>query len=147
MTTERTEVQECYRWASDLLNANTSLVELIPRIYAEHVQRVPNGSSQFPYILGSYLGGIDVPGLGVRREQTHADFQWKIVTEGAPTANDRQAGVYMDHSLQTAVAQLSHGWYITCRRLQEISRAEYDVVKTLRYANTGGIYRCWIYAA
>lgn len=143
MTVERSEVEEAKRWAYDRLSSNGALVALIPRIYVDEVQRMPNGLGQFPYILGTYMGGIDIPGIGTTRAQTHADFQWRVVTEEAPTANDRMAERIMDVSLQTAVALYSNGWYITSRRIAPISRPEYGLGNS-RYQNIGGIYRLWI---
>ena len=143
----RSAVQEAKRWAFDLLNANAALIAIVPRIYVDQVQRESNGLGKFPYILGNFMGGVDVPGLGTNRVQTRADFQWRIVCEGPPTDDIRTAETLMDDSLQTAVAQLSNGWYFSCRRVTPIDRPEYDNVKTKRYSNLGGIYRLWIYKA
>lgn len=147
MSIERSAIQEAKRWAHGLLTGSTSLMNLIPRVYVDQVQRQPNGLGQFPYILGTFMSGIDIPGVGVNRVQTQADFQWRIVTEGPPTDDARLAEVIMDSLLQTAVTQLSNGWYFSCRRLMPIDRMEFDSTKTVSYRNIGGHYRCWIYAA
>jgi hypothetical protein len=144
---ERSAIEEAKRWGHTRLTSNADLLALIPRVYVDTVQREINGTTKFPYILGNFMAGIDIPALGTERIQTHADFQWRVVTEGVPTANDRAAELLMDNLLQTTVVDLSYGWLFTCRRIAPLNRLETDAQQIVRYHNFGGIYRLWVSAA
>ena len=141
----RREVGEAKRWFHRRLVAKVELVAIIPaaQIHVDHVQRSSEGPV-FPYILGNFMGGFDVQGMGTARQQTHGDFQWRVVTDGPPGDDAYEAEGHMDDALQTAVNDPQNGWLFTCRRVAPIDRPEFDKVKTKQYHNIGGIYRVWI---
>lgn len=145
----RSEIREALRWAARRLGAVTALTAIIPasRIYIDEVKRGPDGNPTFPYILGNFMGGNDVQGLGTARQQTQGDFQWRVVTEGPPDDAANQASVYMDQSLQSAAEQVLNGFKFSSRRVAPIDRPEWDRLKNKSYRNTGGIYRIWISVA
>lgn len=137
-----TEIQSAKKWIADLLQGDATLTALIPimNIFVDQAYR----DLGFPYIVISYSPGVDVPGLGTVREMTVASFFVRVVTEGAPTDDDRSAEVRMDYLLQHAVNQTSGGFLFSSRRVQPIDLPEYDENKRVRYHSLGGIYRVWI---
>lgn len=144
MADELSEVEQAKIWMVGMFKADAQLTPILAtRVYADQAYR----ELGFPYLLVTYMSGSDKNALGTTREQTIANFQVRIVVEKVIDVTARNAEKRMDYLLQHSVKVLSGAYYFTARRMQPINRPEYDMVKTLRYHNIGGIYRLWIYSA
>lgn len=134
------EVSEAFNVSYDLLHADAPLAALVgTRIYQE---AVPQGTVAL-YILGSFMAGTDVPGLGAVRLMTLPLILWRAIKRGQLDANMRTADVRMDAVLQNVSSSISGGRVFSVRRERPYRRTYYDDAKNL-WTETGGFYRYYV---
>jgi hypothetical protein len=134
------EIQEAKKWIRATLSANADITGVVStRIYADRAPGPP-----FPYIVYNFMGGTDVQGLGINRQQTQPLFQVRVVTDGPPNNDARKVDKRLDDLLQAATHSASGDYIFAARREQPIDRVEVDAATNHVYHNLGGLYRLWI---
>jgi hypothetical protein len=130
------EVSAAFKLSYELLHADAQLVAIVgDRIYRG---TAPQGS--ILYVLGSFMGGTDVPGLGVHRLMTTPLILWRVVRKGQANADTATADSRMDAVLQNVSAAASGGRRFSFRRESPYERNYLDPANNV-WTEVGGYYR------
>lgn len=130
------EVARALLWIYATLAADPDLDALVDgRIYDGVA---PEGAS-FPYVIFNYQGGSDTVVVGAARVLNQSVYQIKAVTQSQSYASGAEIADRIDTLLQAQSGQADDGLVLGANREQPIMYVE--VIETIQYRHTGGLYR------
>lgn len=135
------EIPAIHSWIYTTLVADSALNAIVgDRIYLD---RAPQESQQFPFVIFSFQSNFDVGGLGPYRIKTRALYLVKLVCEGSPTQAVYDAANRIDQLIGAATSIIHSGFVISGRRENLVHYPEFE--GDVLYTHFGGQYRLEVY--